>query len=717
MKLDFKYENTDSEYFTVKGNGQEYGTFAYADLPVEIGPFEPHCDVLYEFVINDKANPDCKNYIENVIICCPIVCEHPIFEILDIECTSDRIFMKLELLNNQSFTALNIFINNSPIDSFEIDYPYVYLSHGNVFSSIVNTITICTPFITSEECCHSETFTLEDCNPNEECRIGDIEFSYPECNGSGLVMITLDFKFEHPASDHFAVKGNGNEYGIFSYADLPIEIGPFESNCDKEYEFVVYDLVDPNCYNYIDGINICCPDICIEPVFEIVDIECGDAQFRMKLELINPLLSDEIMIMINNTIVDEYEIDWPYIYLTHPLLFISLENNISICVAPSSGQLCCYTQSFTLDDCIPNCEIGEIKVEESNCNGTEIPHVIINFEYANVGQEGFTLKGNGVNYGSFFYQDLPIRIPVEYDCTQFYEFVVIDNQYDYCSNYIEYGPLCCDDNCSFVAEDIRVRCENGIITEVAFFLFEATDPIKSYEVFVNGELIGIIEENNNQFFEFATQIPINPNEDYVLTICDETCCKDFKMDIGDCAPEECDINTISTTEMSCTDNGLQFVLNFEHSGTSGETFNVYSIFGFHSSHSYDDLPVKIEGFPYVNFNVNILFVCDNDSFCCGAHIFQPPQCNPLIKDSSDIMEAEQDFIFLKQNPVNDNVFLISPFPETHYTIYDSEGNMVRKISSTDKETIVNANDLDSGLYFVQIQTINGVKTEKLIISK
>jgi len=38
------------------------------------------------------------------------------------------------------------------------------------------------------------------------------------------------------------VAGNGNEYGIFEYEDLPILIGPLEGDGVAVYEFVVFDL-------------------------------------------------------------------------------------------------------------------------------------------------------------------------------------------------------------------------------------------------------------------------------------------------------------------------------------------------------------------------------------------------------------------------------------------------------------------------------------------
>ena len=125
--------------------------------------------------------------------------------------------------------------------------------------------------------------------------------------------------------------------------------------------------------------------------------------------------------------VKEYEIDGQYLYLSHPMPVIAVENNISICVPSLNDELCCYTQTFSLEDChtADKCGIGEIKVEPSQCIAGDETFVWMKFEYEHTGDEGFSVKGNGVDYGSFRYEDLPIKLPVKFDCETFYEFVVI----------------------------------------------------------------------------------------------------------------------------------------------------------------------------------------------------------------------------------------------------------------------------------------------------
>src|SRR5690606_18472488 len=60
VHLDFSFDSPASDSFTVAGNGLEFGTFAYADLPITFGPLNGSSSIDWEFAIADVANPDCQ---------------------------------------------------------------------------------------------------------------------------------------------------------------------------------------------------------------------------------------------------------------------------------------------------------------------------------------------------------------------------------------------------------------------------------------------------------------------------------------------------------------------------------------------------------------------------------------------------------------------------------------------------------------------------------
>lgn len=716
IKLDFKYANV-SDSFKVRGNDKNYGTFAYTNLPITISPLFPDCQKEYTFVVMDATDENCKQVVEDLRICCNDDCTPPLFEIVSQECDSNDLFLKLKLVEQLPPNAFEININGSIVNSFEVDYPYVYVTSELPANTYSNNITVCTNGY-SENCCHTLDFSTEDCSTTGDCFMGNITYFKLGCENELESYILLDFDYQKPASDSFEVMSDGKNYGTFAYADLPIRIGPFISDCESEYKLGISDSKNPNCGNSREGLTICCNQSCLEPIFEIIETECYDYNFGLKLKVIHPLVSNTLQVILNGEISNSYQIDFPYLYIKGAPDSSGI-NELTLCSLQASGETCCYSQKFQLD-CSTNgaCEIGDIKVEPIDCNDANLPGFYINFDYKNVGNEGFSLKGNGIDYGDFKYENLPIFVNIQDNCEINYEFVVIDNEVE-CYNFIEYGFYCCSDNCSFTLDDTRVKCNDGLVTEVAFYLFEATDPIKEYSVYLNNEFIGETSKNNT-FLEFPVQVNLETIEQLELTVCDNECCVTKNLDISDCfiPPVECEISNVRTSQVICGEQGLTFKLDFDHKGTGSNEFEVFSIFGKVGTFKYSDLPITVKNFPAVNLGLNVLFICDKGSFCCQAHLFSSPFCfstNGGISYVDDVPVASSNR-YIRQNPSNYNLILDSPFENTVYQIIDGSGKLVKTIKADQLETEVDVSDLHSGLYMVRIENKEEIKIEKLIIT-
>jgi len=720
LMIDFEHF-IDSGSFVVRGNGITYGEFQYAQLPIEIGPFEADCDQKYELIIRDQQIENCQRVVEDIKICCADQCKEPVFEIVSQECSDVSLLTKLKFSENISDANITVKVNEEFVSDYQTDAQYLYLSSPLPLNAVLNTIEVCYVGI-ADACCFSETFITDGCGGTGGCKITDIEYSVDSCEAGDPSFIYLDFEYKDVVSDSFKVSGNNIFYGEYAYVDLPIRVGPFDSSCDRTYELVIQDSEDPNCKSVIEEIFVCCGQQCLEPIFEIVNLDCRDDEFRVKLELIHPLNSDLIMVYVNGIDSVAYSIDYPYVYVEYPFQNADIEYEITICTPFTSTDLCCYTNSFSLEQCHDEeeCRIGELHLEPYDCIDAGIPGLYLDFEYANVGEEGFSLKGNGNDYGDYRYEDLPIIIQVEDNCDIFYEFVVIDNELE-CSSFIEYGPYCCNNACSFRAKEQRVKCQDGFLTEVAFYLEEDTDPIKSYQVFINGELLDTTEQNN-QFLEFGTEIPISSNDEIILTICDSDCCVDYKLDISECLPEPelCTIENVNVKGVSCGDEGINLTLDFDHEGTNSDRFEVFSLLGSMGSFSYDELPVKIKSFPNANIGFNLLFICDQGSLCCQAHLFNTPQC--FTMDGGEISNLSEEKMeinhqYLHSNPVSREIILKSPVERNEYQIFNSSGEQIIITDTMSKETLIDSSKMSPGFYLIRIENEMGIKIEKLIIAK
>ena len=96
-------------------------------------------------------------------------------------------------------------------------------------------------------------------------------------------------------SDSFEVIVNGNVVGQYAYADLPVDIGTLTGDCVTQYEILVEDLADRNCFGVLEIDNLCCAcrifniEFVIEPCdiqgnFEVVldfDHEGTGTEFRL----------------------------------------------------------------------------------------------------------------------------------------------------------------------------------------------------------------------------------------------------------------------------------------------------------------------------------------------------------------------------------------------------------------------------------------------------
>jgi hypothetical protein len=100
-------------------------------------------------------------------------------------------------------------------------------------------LTICQA--ENDDCCAVHEFQGLNCE-----NVGDLQnltVLISECD-EGTFMASLTFVYEN-VTDSFVVAGNGNTYGTFAYAALPVTVGPLPGDNETQYEFVVRDQAHP----------------------------------------------------------------------------------------------------------------------------------------------------------------------------------------------------------------------------------------------------------------------------------------------------------------------------------------------------------------------------------------------------------------------------------------------------------------------------------------
>lgn len=241
--IGFDHQGT-SDSFNLFGPGAD-GQYAYADLPVTVGPIPNNDSGIYAFFAADLAQDGC--WVGDTIQAAP--CTGCAFEGLSINYLGltpngqNAIMLDFELVRPTLTDFFSVYFNGEPYERFSWnDVPVRLLVPCNSTGSVVQEITVCEG---GDHCCISlPLIYLEPCAG--PCSISNVEVQPGPCNPNGVFDVKLGLDYQN-TSDSFELWLNGNATGrFFAYADLPVTIGPFAAPTD-ELEFTAVDADNPNC--------------------------------------------------------------------------------------------------------------------------------------------------------------------------------------------------------------------------------------------------------------------------------------------------------------------------------------------------------------------------------------------------------------------------------------------------------------------------------------
>lgn len=309
----------------------------------------------------------------------------------------------------------------------------------------------------SGDCITEYEFIIRDCKAENckltefygnvccetECQLSDLKVEKAACDDNGKFCVVLNFNHSGN-SKCFKVSGNGKEYGKFSYSQLPLKICGLLGDCDTEYEFIVSDCENLECSTSNELGIVCCEKPCKLSDLKLEKTDCDDlGRFYVLLNFKYKDGSTCFIVKGNGKNYGKFN------YSQLPIKLgpfegdckTNYEFNVSDCekincsVSKELGKVCCEKKK---------CEIKELKILKTDCNPSNNFYVIINFKYFNT-STSFKVKGNGTNYGTFNYSQLPIKIgPLKGDCLKQYEFIVYDCEMETCKASKNIGKVCCE---------------------------------------------------------------------------------------------------------------------------------------------------------------------------------------------------------------------------------------------------------------------------------
>ncbi len=626
VDLDFNYANT-SDSFNVAGNGTNYGNFAYSDLFITLGPLEDN-GTIYEFVVTDLDNPNCSAFaLLNPPDCNTPPCEITNLNALALECNNDGTFsveinFDYENPPNQFFDVFGA--NGDILGTFLLANLPVVLPNFEGGGGAYDYLQVC--INDAPYCCAETEFNSLDC-PGQ-CALTNFTYEISPCNDQGFFFITINFNWEYTGTT-FSIIGNGNDYGEFSYSQVPVTLGPFPGDDGTAWEFGVFDTEHPNCGEWLEVGEVNC-----NPPCEIWDLiveahPCDDqGMFLVDLDFNFANTSDSFMVVGNG---NNYG-TWAYTDLW--ITFGPLDgngNNYEFIVIDQEYPDCSAEYILESENCNGgNCQIFNPAAETGDCNDDGTYPLWINFEVENPGNAYFDLfASNGDFIGYYGLNELPLQITYgpSNSSTDFVVACINDNP-NCCVTIQFVTPECGGNNCEIwdlIVEPYACDDQGMFMVDLAFNYANTSD---SFMVVGNGINYGTWAysdlyitfgpfEGNGSVYEFV-----------VIDLEQPDCAAEIAIYSEDCLGGECEIFDLVVEVGDCNDNGIYPLwINFEVENPNNDFFELFDSNGdFIGWYPLSDLPLQIEYGPS-NANIDWITVCINDNpNCCETIEFETPNC-------------------------------------------------------------------------------------------
>lgn len=633
--LNFTHENTGNDGFKVTGNGNDYGIFQYANLPITLGPFVGNGTSVYELHVQDVQKVNCTSTKTFGPVQCPSNQCHIYDLVVDpLECTSDSTFaVFINFFHDNTGTAgFDLYYNNS----FWANYAYSSLPFTitNLPESGNNSNTIKVVDAQNADCSKTIEFEGLHCGGNGgDCHLGDMTADISPCDTNGKFYVTINFTYQNTGNNGFKVQGNGTNYGNFNYADLPITIGPLMSNQSKNWEFVAIDNDHELCRTEAQLGVIDCNDICEIFEWTITKLECtSDSTYAIKLNFqYNDYPDTLFWVYGNSKFLGAYKLNkLPVTILNFPEGGSNIDT-ITVC-APDTIPNCCHSKTFEGLHCpASNCHIAELNVTNIACTSDSTYSATVFFIPQNTSGAGFDLWINNHYFGTYPYASIPLTltdIPSNGPAGDLIK--VCDHEFQDCCTSKEFQGLTCSGDCHLYDMTVTtVECTSDSTYRVIVDFQHQFTVGQGFDLYANGNFFA---------YYLYSQLPITINNfpasgnnyDHIKVYDheQESCNLSKEFPALHCNGN-CELYDLTVIVGDCNPNGTyHLTINFKQQNPASDKFDLYAGNTFLGTYLYSQLPLTINNFPKSGNNNDVVKVCDHEAAdCCRAKEFDSPDCS------------------------------------------------------------------------------------------
>jgi len=447
VDLGFWYENVGDQGFRVQGNGNNYGNFEYADLPISIGPLDGDGVTEYEFVVIDNDIEGCSDWAAIDPVDCNGGGDCEIGELIidDHPCDSNGMFYVYFDFDyaNVSDSGFALYVNYDLYGYyFYEDLPIQNLGPFEGDGTTVYHLLV--RDVETYECAEDKNFGPIECGSGGDCNIWDLVIDDHPCD-NGEFYVLVDFEYEYVSEEGFALYVNNDFINEFEYDDLPLEeIGPFAGDGNTVYHFYVTDLANDSCMEDASFGPIICDSIgdCEIGEIDVTILPCNDNnEFFVLLDFDYANTGESFNVQGNGIMWGTF-----------------LYSEVPVEIGPLSGDGNTVHEFAVIDALYPDCaedtyidpvscdsitEFVNFTTTISSCSA-EMYELSMDFDVINAGDQGFTITGNGLEYGSYSYSQLPVSIgPLPTDGITPYHFIAKDKEQPSFGNWDRLTPFTC----------------------------------------------------------------------------------------------------------------------------------------------------------------------------------------------------------------------------------------------------------------------------------
>ncbi len=631
VQIDFDHQNTSSEGFEISGNGNNYGQFAYEDLPVQVGPFLGDGSQYFEFVVTDIVNSLCFEAVELGFIDCDTICDLFNLVVEPGACTGNNTYILHVDFDYQGVSGVgfDLFANGVLYGSY--NYGQLPLTIEDFPSNGTGTDVIMVCENGSPLCCESLSFTSPDC----ACNIFDTSVQNLGCNTDSTFGVSLEFFYENLPGNSVDVFLDGVLIGFYNVEDIPLMLDIPEGDGTAVLTVCANDL------------NNCCDQVVLEliqcetPQCGIFDLvaEIGDcnSDSTFLLDIVfntMNLPTDSITVTANGQFVGQYLIQPEFNRIEN---FPALETETTIITVCAVGAPdCCDTYTIDNPDCslFGQCQIFDLVADAGECNSDSTYQLIFEFNSLNLDIDSVIVTGNGNYIGQFLVNGQNIVIE---------QFPFFDDSITTLVVCAVGAPDCCD-SFEFVTPDCSLfgQCQiwdlvtdlGPCTSDTTFILhvdFNSVNmPGDSVVVTSEGNLVGIYEANPDGFT--IQNFPLLDSAITVITVCafgDPECCAtaQFETPTIDCG-EECNIFDLVADPGSCNgDSTYALFVQYFAANLSTDSVIVSTSEGYTGTFAHNPDGFTIPAFPAYNTSHTTITLCALGSEdCCDVYEFETPDC-------------------------------------------------------------------------------------------